>query len=234
MGVTDYRVVIPAAGGGRRLGGSIRKQYLHIGGRTVLEHAIHAVLDHEAAAGVVVVISPDDKLWPELNHRLTAPVESVSGGATRARSVLAGLNHLARGCGDDQLVLVHDAARPCLNRKDLAKLVEVAANDDAGALLAVTMTDTVKRVADGRVCETLNRDTLVRAVTPQAFRLGVLKAAVQEALDRGVDPTDECAAMEMAGHRPCVVTGSSDNIKVTFPDDLDHAEQILARRRSGS
>lgn len=233
MSGTDYWVVIPAAGSGRRLGGGIRKQYLHIGNKTILEHAIHATRRHPDSAGVVVVIAEDDDLWPDIDTRLPLPVRTVTGGATRARSVLAGLEHLAGFCAQDQLVLVHDAARPCLSREDLHQLLAVAKTELDGAVLAVAMTDTVKRVADGRVAQTLAREDLVRAVTPQVFRLGALRSAIEAALAAGEEPTDECAAMERAGYRPRVVLGGSDNIKVTFPADMEHAEQILAKRGAG-
>ena len=230
MSGADYWVVIPAAGSSRRLGGEIRKQYLHIGNKTILEHAVHATRSHRDSAGVVVAIAADDDLWPDIDVRLPLPVRTVTGGATRARSVLAGLEHLADFCAHDQLVLVHDAARPCLSRQDLRQLLTVATGELDGAVLAVAMTDTVKRVADGRVAQTLPREDLVRAVTPQAFRLGALRSAIEAALAAGVEPTDECAAMERVGYRPRVVLGSSDNIKVTFPGDLEHAERILAQR----
>jgi len=150
------------------------------------------------------------------------------GGTERADSVLAGLMALPGTVDDDQWVLVHDAARPCLRALDLARLLTVGQADPVGALLAAPVRDTLKRADHlGHSQATEPRDWLWRALTPQLFRRGGLTRALQAALRAGVKITDEAMAMERLGLRPCLVEGSEDNIKVTTQGDLPLAEFIL-------
>jgi 2-C-methyl-D-erythritol 4-phosphate cytidylyltransferase len=161
-------------------------------------------------------------------------VVAVEGGATRARSVLNGLQSLITAAADDW-VLVHDAARPCLLRRDLRALIVACRRDAVGGLLATPIADTVKQAdEDGRSLRTLPRERLWRAQTPQMFRHGVLSNALGQALAEGFEPTDEAAAIEKQGLRPLLVEGSPFNVKVTRPADLAFAEAALksARRQS--
>ncbi|MFY2764200.1 2-C-methyl-D-erythritol 4-phosphate cytidylyltransferase [Arenimonas sp. MALMAid1274] len=225
--------VVPAAGRGSRFGGERPKQYLSLAGRTLLEHSLRAVLSHDDVDGVMVALSPDDRDWPGWRDLGGKPVLTCIGGAERADSVLAGLQALPGTVSEDQWVLVHDAARPCLRALDLARLLTVGQADPVGALLAAPVRDTLKR-ADrvGRSQSTEPRDWLWRALTPQLFRRGGLTRALEAALRAGVRVTDEAMAMERLGLKPCLVEGSEDNIKVTTPADLALAEFILAQARA--
>lgn len=218
--------VIPAAGSGSRMAAACPKQFLEIGGSSLLRHSLQAVLACEAVVGVVVALPEADPRAAEFTR--TGRVDVVSGGNRRADSVLAALRHLQKIANNDDWVLVHDAARPCVPVADIRRLIDQVATSGNGALLAQPMVDTVKQVdAGGRVCATLDRGVLWRAQTPQMFRLGSLLAALQAALDAGVEVTDEAAAMEWAGHPVQLVAGSARNIKVTVAEDLRLAAWYL-------
>jgi 2-C-methyl-D-erythritol 4-phosphate cytidylyltransferase / 2-C-methyl-D-erythritol 2,4-cyclodiphosphate synthase len=223
----DYWLVMPAAGRGRRLAGdgALAKQYLPLAGRSVLEHALEPFLADPACLGIVVALAADDGRFAALPVARDPRVTAVTGGAERRDSVAAGLAWLrARVGAADPWVLVHDAARPCLPRADLARLLAALPGAPDGALLAVRIADTVKRGdAAGRVAATVPREALYRAQTPQAFRLGRLLAALAAC----PGATDEASAIEAAGARPLLVAGSAANIKVTEPDDLALAGRLL-------
>lgn len=226
--------VIAAAGRATRFGGPVPKPYLRIAGATLLEHCLRAFEALPGLAGGAVVLATGDRRFERLPPRLRRRVVAVEGGATRARSVLNGLQSLITAAGDDW-VLVHDAARPCLLRKDLRTLIAACRRDAVGGLLATPVADTVKHAdEDGRSLRTLPRERLWRAQTPQMFRHGVLSKALGQALAEGFEPTDEAAAIEKQGLRPRLVEGSPYNVKVTRPADLAFAEAALkaARRQS--
>jgi 2-C-methyl-D-erythritol 4-phosphate cytidylyltransferase len=224
--------VVPAAGRGQRFGAEQPKQYLTLAGRTVLEHSLRAVLDHDDVDGAVVVLAPDDSDWPGWRDIGGKSVITCVGGAERADSVLAGLHALPATVNEDQWVLVHDAARPCLRPRDLARLLAVGQADPVGALLAAPVRDTLKRADQvGRSQATEPRQWLWRALTPQLFRRGGLTRALEAAIRAGVKVTDEAMAMERLGLRPCLVEGSEDNIKITTPSDLALAEFLLSSGR---
>lgn len=146
-------------------------------------------------------------------------------------SVLAGLKKLAAHAAASDWVLVHDAARPCLQRADLRRLTEQLRNDAVGGLLAAPVVDTLKRADDGdRVAQTVSREKLWRALTPQMFRRDVLQRALQSAMANGVAVTDEAQAVEALGLRPRLIAGDADNIKITLPEDMFRAERILRSR----
>ena len=222
-----YIALIPAAGIGTRLGGDLPKQYLPIGARTMLEHAIDAMLADSRIDRVFVVVASADTHW----QSLTVDDDRVEflpvGGASRAESVRNGLIAIAARVGDDDRVLVHDAARPCLTEQQLARLIDEVGDDDSGGLLAVPLADTLKRGEDGRVGITLERAGLWCAQTPQLFRAASLRAALGGALE---DITDEAGAMERSGHAPRLVVGGAGNLKVTTAEDLVLARAILAEQ----
>ncbi len=223
--------IVPAAGRGMRFGGQVPKQYLEIAGQPLIGHALGALLSHPLIAGAVVALAPDDEHWPGWNSLHGKPVLRCTGGGERADSVLSALLALPQEFGEDGLVLVHDAARPNLHAADLDRLLEVACLDSSGAILAAPVRDTLKRAdPDGRVLSTEPRERLWRALTPQAFRRGVLTAALLGAARDHVQVTDEAMAMERAGFHPRLIEGREDNIKVTTPADRDLAEFLLSRR----
>ena len=218
-----FWAVIPAAGVGARMAADRPKQYLQLGGRSILEHSLGCFLDHPGLKGLVVSLAFDDPFWPTLQCAGDSRIARVDGGRERADSVLNALLHLhAQGASDDDWVLVHDAARPNLSREDLDKLLNQLADDPVGGLLAVPARDTLKRVdKHGRVAETIDRSLIWQAYTPQMFRLGALHQALADSLVADANITDESSAMEWAGLAPRLIEGRSDNIKVTRPEDLE-------------
>ena len=226
-------VVVPAAGSGARFGAGLPKQYQQLAGRPMIAHTLARLLAHPAIEGAMVAIAADDIHWAMLAMRLDKPLLACEGGADRADSVLAAVRALPDSVADDALVLVHDAARPCVRRSDLDRLIDAAQNDPVGALLALPLRDTLKRGdAQARVLATEPREQLWRAQTPQAFRRGALTRALEQARADGVAITDDAMAMERLGLQPLLVEGSEDNIKVTVTADLALAERILAAQRS--
>jgi 2-C-methyl-D-erythritol 4-phosphate cytidylyltransferase len=224
-------VLIPAAGVGRRMGTELPKQFLRLGSRTVLEHTLSIFLEHPAIRGVVLVLGVGVDVAGLDTARAQGRLFEVPGGAERADSVRNGLEFLARHGNPQDWVLVHDAARPCLPPEDLERLIQTLMEDPVGGILASPSTDTLK-LSDvgGRVQETLDRDRVWRALTPQMFRLGLLLEALTAARAAGVSVTDESSAMERMGFRPRLVEGSPMNIKITRIEDLDAARVYLTKQ----
>jgi 2-C-methyl-D-erythritol 4-phosphate cytidylyltransferase len=222
--------LIPAAGSGARMGEDRPKQYIELAGRPMLEHAVGALLAVPAVETVFVVLTPGDGYFRDLDfgadaHRI-APL--YCGGMSRRDSVLNGLIAASSLLDPDDWVLVHDAARPCLARADLLKLIDAVMADGSGGLLAVPVADTLKRAnAAGRAESTPSREGLWQAQTPQMFRHGVLL----EALNKAGQVTDEASAVEQLGMQPLLVEGSRNNLKVTYPADIVMAESLLKGRK---
>jgi 2-C-methyl-D-erythritol 4-phosphate cytidylyltransferase len=237
-----FWVVIPAAGSGRRMSAAGRphstpKQYLPLAGRTVIEWAVAPLLEHPGCQAACVVLAADDEQWQTLPVSHEPRICIARGGAERADSVRAGLAAVAAPvavrpqCGEDDWVLVHDAARPCLSMTDLQHLLDSLHADPVGGLLAAPLVDTLKRAdAAQRVAQTLSREALWRAQTPQMFRCGLLQRALAAAATHGLAVTDESQAVELAGHQPKLVAGHPDNLKITVSADLQQAERILRAR----
>ena len=228
-----FWAVIPAAGVGARMAADRPKQYLQLGGRTILEHSLGCFLDHPRLKGLVVSLAIDDPYWPTLACATDPRIQRADGGSERSGSVLNALLQLnALGASDEDWVLVHDAARPNLSRDDLDKLLAELADDPVGGLLAVPARDTLKRVdKHGRVVDTIDRRLIWQAYTPQMFRLGALHRALADSLVADAVITDEASAMEWSGQAPRLIEGRSDNIKVTRPEDLEWLKLRWANRR---
>lgn len=223
--------LLPAAGSGRRFGGEVPKQYLHAAGKPLIEHALDALLSHPAVDGAVVALAADDPHWPGWTSMHGKPVMTCVGGGERADSVLAALHALPDSVAQDELLLVHDAARPNLYPGDIDNLIDFANACDDGAILAAPVRDTLKRAdAEAHVVATEPRASLWRALTPQAFQRGLLQRALASAKAGGIVATDEAMAVERLGLRPVLVEGREDNLKVTTPADLALAEFLLARK----
>ena len=223
-------VIVPAAGRGTRFGAGTPKQYQTVAGLTLIEHSLRALLGHPEVDAAMVALSPDDPFWAGWREMAGKPIYTCLGGAERADSVLAALQALPATVSEDQWVLVHDAARPCLRAVDLSRLLAIGRADPIGAILAAPVRDTIKRAdGEGRCSMTEPREALWRAMTPQMFRRGGLTRALQAALRVGAVVTDEAMAMERLGLKPRLVEGAEDNIKVTTPADLALAEYILKR-----
>ena len=228
-----YHAIVPAAGSGSRFGAALPKQYLPLCGRPMIFHALHTLAQHPKIDRVWVVLSPGDQEWQKYDWQaLGAKLDTVyCGGATRAESVTNGLRAAETALADDDWVLVHDAARPCLDARLLDDLIECLANDPVGGLLATPVADTLKRAdAEGRAAATEPRAGLWQAQTPQMFRAGLLREALQKAQDNAADITDEASAVERLGLRPRLVPSASNNFKVTYPADFRLAERLLMER----
>ena len=222
--------VVPAAGVGSRMKADRPKQYLKIHGKTILEHTVEKLLSHPQIAQIVVAISDGDPYYPELALNQNPKVIRVSGGSERADSVLSALNYIAeQQLGD--WVMVHDAARPCVQLSDIDKLISGAMSHDVGAILAAPVRDTMKRGAQGQIEHTVERADLWHALTPQMFRAKPLWKALSEALQHGASITDEASAFEWKGLSPALVAGRSDNFKITQPEDLALAEFYLSQNK---
>lgn len=234
--------LIPAAGSGQRLGGPLPKQYQPICGTPMLVHTVRALQTHPAIQHVFIVLSPTDTLFetycaPLLHHCTPLHV----GSTTRAGSVLAGLKAIPDTFAD-AWIFVHDAARPCLHKKDLSTLLSALNTSDplaSGYVLANPVADTLKRVerteesATVRVLETVPRDTLWQAQTPQVARCSTLLSALKHALNtHSQPPTDEAQALEWAGHTVQLVAAHHPNFKVTYSADQQLAEAVLSQHSS--
>lgn len=227
-------LVVPAAGIGTRAGGLIPKQYQPLSGRTLVEHTLERLLQLEPTA-IVVAIHPDDRHWQHLPVAQDIRIRTVTGGVRRMDSVRLALAALAAEADAEDWVLVHDAARPCITVADIRRLMSALQDHAVGGLLAVPVRDTVKRVRDTHaVVATEERADLWLAQTPQAFRFGILREALERAGARQEGCTDEAAAVEMLGHLPQVVRGRRDNIKVTDPEDFVLATAILEAQQRES
>lgn len=207
------------------MGGELPKQYAALGRKTMLEHAVDALLAEERIESVLIVVAPDDARWARLTFDRRVAIATV-GGATRADSVRNGLRVLAPRAQPGDCALVHDAARPCVTRAEVQRLIDTVGDSADGGLLAMPVADTIKREVDGRVAETVAREGLWRAATPQLFGLELLLRALDEAGDLAA-VTDEAGAVERLGFHPCLVACASSNIKVTTPEDWALAEAIL-------
>ena len=220
--------LIPAAGSGSRIAAGAPKQYLPLAGRPMLWHAVRAVCVPPVET-VFVVLAPEDTAFA--SHDWSAFGEQLEplycGGVTRRDSVYNGIVAAMGAVEADDWLLVHDAARPCLPRKDLESLVRETRDDEVGGILGLPVAETVKRVVENRIESTQDRSGLWLAQTPQMFRAGLLAQALKRA--KGT-PTDEAAAIEQMGLRPRLVAGSRENLKVTWPEDLAIAEAILKGR----
>lgn len=233
MARTGVYALIPAAGQGRRVGGSVLKQYLPMAGRPVLAHAIEALRRHPGISDVTVVLAEDDPELDVAKDPAFDGIHTVTGGASRAQSVLNGLHAIAGRCAASDWVLVHDAARPCLPAACLDELMDKGLAHPDGAILALPVRDTLKRAGkDGTILDTVGRNHLWAAQTPQLFPLQRLTGALEALIAEGVAPTDEASAMQYAGARPLLVMGSPANIKITWPGDVAIAQAWLGAEHS--
>ena len=231
MAVADrIWAVVPAGGTGSRMAQAIPKQYLEIAGTPIIEYTLRTLLRHKDLQRITVCVSTDDKHWPTLAIAGDPKITTAPGGPTRAESVLSGLKSLSPVAKDDDWVLVHDAARPCLKVDLLNNLVESLQGDKVGGILALQASDTLKQAhEDGSqtIAMTLNRSHVWMAQTPQMFRYRVMVDCLEQALQQGVPITDEASALEWAGYQPRLIQGDARNIKITTPEDLELAEFLL-------
>jgi 2-C-methyl-D-erythritol 4-phosphate cytidylyltransferase / 2-C-methyl-D-erythritol 2,4-cyclodiphosphate synthase len=219
--------LIVAAGRGSRFGGCLPKQYLPLGGATVLHHAVAALAAHPAICDVLVAIRPEDRsLFDRATEGLRV-LRPVAGGATRQESVRLGLEALA--AYHPRRVLIHDGARPFADSALIDRVIDGLERAPA-VIPALVLRDTIKRAQDGVILETIDRSALRRAQTPQGFHFDAILAAHRAAA--GHELTDDSAVAEAAGLTPLLVAGSEDNLKVTTAEDLTAAERMIAAQQS--
>lgn len=226
----NFYALIPAAGSGSRMQDQLPKQYLPLAGKPMIFHTLHTLCNSPRLSGIFVVLAPHDPEWQR--HDWSGFSDKLvcfpCGGATRAQSVLNGLK-AARDealVGDEDWVLVHDAARPCLTQAQLDRLLDELCDDEVGGLLAIPVADTLKRNnGSGRVACTESRENLWQAQTPQMFRCKLLVEALSMA--GGATMTDDAGAIEALGYQPKLVLGDARNLKITYPQDLALAELML-------
>lgn len=228
-GLIKFWAVVPAAGVGKRMQSDRPKQYLELAGKTVIEQTLTRLLGAQVFSAIAVAVSDEDPYWPELELSRHPRVVTAPGGKERADSVLSALKSLRGQADDNDWVLVHDAARPCITSGDIHKLIDTLADDEVGGILALSSHDTLKDVQGDAIVGTLDRRHIWRALTPQMFRYGMLRAALIET-EGNPAVTDEASALELKGLNPKIVEGRSDNIKITRPEDLALATFYLERQ----
>ena len=227
--------IVPAAGTGSRFGSDKPKQYAHLAGKTVLEHTLERLLHIESTA-IIVALNPSDTYWQNLDIFSNPTLRTCDGGEQRADTVLRALHSIASEADEMDWVLVHDIARPCIRVSDIQQLINRLAHHPTGGLLATPISDTIKRVKDSAdntnltVLETVPREYLWAASTPQMFRYGLLTKALEHCTEKGLTPTDEANALEQIGIQAAIVPACSDNLKITHPHDITLAEAILSNQ----
>lgn len=225
-----YYTIITAAGIGSRMQSAVPKQYLELQGKPVLVHTVERFLSYPKIEKIVVVLQQDDQYWPKLQIADQDKIMTANGGKERCQTVLNGLRRLEDIVKPYDWVLVQDAVRPCLTHSDLDKLINTVDDHQIGGLLGAPLVDTIKRVnTNGTVNKTMERKHLWAAFTPQMFRFQLLKDALHHAISVQEFVTDDAAAIELSGHQPLMVEGRRDNIKITYPQDLQLAEYYLSR-----
>jgi 2-C-methyl-D-erythritol 4-phosphate cytidylyltransferase len=233
-----FHVIIPAAGVGNRMAQQsntvLPKQYLPLAGKPMISHTIQVFFNHPRITSIHVALSQDDVFWRGLTLDPATKLKlHYSGGESRSETVLNTLNALA--VAEDDWILVHDAARPGLTHQLLDNLLNTLENDEVGGLLALPLADTLKQAdAENRTQKTIPRDHLWQAQTPQMFKYGVLKHALQANIHAPSRPafTDEAEAIEAQGLQPKLVQGELRNLKVTYPQDLEILEALLQEKEA--
>lgn len=217
--------LVLAAGSGTRIGDAVPKQYIALAGKPMMFHSIETLASVPRVERVYVVLSPMDRHWGSHDWTLDKVEAIFCGGATRGESVMNSLKHLSDKMTGDDWVLVHDAARPCLQKELVEQFVDELEDDAVGGLLAMPLTDTLKSADENlRVAATIPRLELWRAQTPQMFKRDLLIRG----LEKKPAATDEAEAVESIGYyAPRLVEGENTNIKVTFAEDIAIAEVIL-------
>ena len=230
MTKTKFWGIVPAAGVGKRMNADRPKQYLLLSEKTVIEQTLIRLIDAQVFEKIIVAISDDDPYWNDLSISTHERIIRAKGGKERADSVLNALTAIENQADENDWVLVHDAARPCITSEDIQKLILELHHDDIGGILALSSHDTLKDVDGLQIISTHDRNRIWRALTPQMFRYGALKKALEINQGNGAI-TDEASALEFQGFSPKIVEGRSDNIKITRPEDLALAQFYLSQQK---
>lgn len=234
-----YWAIIPAAGVGQRMANAgLAKQYLRLVDKTVIQASMSCFLQHPKISAIVVALHVEDQSWSKLNFTLDKPIYTVTGGDTRAHSVQLALQRIMSDANDDDFVLVHDAARPCLQCSDLDLLINELTQEEVGGILAAPVSDTIKQAntsnTKAEIASTIDRSKLWKAFTPQMFRVAILKKALMYCFENNIQITDEASAVEALGLRIRLVRGREDNIKITRQEDIAFAEAIIKGHRENN
>ena len=229
MKKNKYFLVVPASGIGQRMNSKIPKQYLKLeNGLSILDQCLESTLSSEFISGFIVALDKKDKLFKSSVFAAHEKLISiVNGGKERFLSVQSALSELSQIAKPDDWVLVHDAVRPCIKKDDIHKLIEEVGDDKVGGILADKVVDTVKQKNSNGLVSTIDRKKLHLAQTPQMFRFGILKEAIEKAIKLNIHVTDESEALECLGYSIRIVDGSSSNIKITTQKDLELANYYL-------
>lgn len=234
LGMVRFHVIIPAAGTGSRMANVLPKQYLPLAGKPMISHTIQVFFNHPRIASIHLALSPDDGFWRGLTLDPTTKLKlHYTGGESRSETVLNTLQAIE--VAEDDWILVHDAARPGLTHALLDNLLNTLESDAVGGLLALPLADTLKQAnAENRAEKTIPRDGLWQAQTPQMFKYGVLKHALQANTGAASRAhfTDESEAVEALGLKPILVQGELRNLKVTYPQDLEMLEALFAKEKA--
>ena len=228
--------IVPAAGIGSRVGSSIPKQYIRVNGLSIIEHTLKKLAGCKEISKVIVALSKTDEYFINLSTVHAYPIHIVEGGVERSDSVLSGLEYLKTIAADDDWVLVHDAARPCVLLEDINSLISKLKKHKVGGILGLPVRDTMKRVSNSnmqcKIQSTVERENLWHALTPQMFRIGTLYSALVECKKNNLVITDEASAIEQVGLKPEMVEGRACNIKITQADDLQLAAFYLGQQET--
>lgn len=223
--------IIPAAGSGSRFSKTALKQYQIIQEQTVLQHTVARIMQLDVA-GCVLAIGENDHFAQTLSFKNNHKLHFCLGGQERVNSVLNALQYLSKITAEDDWVMVHDAARPCVDLSSLNGLIETAIAQNTHAILATPVRDTLKKSSlNNSIEKTVSRESLWQAQTPQMSKIGTLKRAIEQALVAQVNITDEASALEFIGESVQLVQGRADNIKITYPEDLILAKLILESQK---
>ena len=229
MNKDKYFLVVPASGIGQRMNSTIPKQYIILeNGLTILDQCLNTILSNDLISGFIVALDKKDSYFNSSNFAKDPKLISIAtGGKERFNSVLNALNALDQNAKPNDWVLVHDAARPCIRKEDINKLIEEVADDKVGGILANRIVDTVKQINNGGLVSTIDRQKLYIAQTPQMFRYAILKDSIEKAIKSNMHITDESEALESLNYSIRIVEGSSSNIKITTQEDIHLANYFL-------
>lgn len=223
-----FWAIVPAAGVGSRFSADIPKQFHQLNGKLVAEHTLRRILNLSIINAIYAPCDMSSAYWSKVPAVSNKRVQLIAGGDKRAQSVLNGLIAIQSFASEDDWVLVHDMARPCVTPENIGQLIAALVGHPVGGILAAPINDTLKIInGDNQILETANRSEFRSAQTPQMFRFGLLKASIHSMLKDNKIPTDEASAVEYSGHQAMVVEGRQDNIKITRREDLAIAAAIM-------
>ena len=224
--MAKFHIIIPAAGSGSRMGLGQPKQYLSIHKQTLIERVIRVFDNISLINSIHIALHSNDEIWKTLNLSFSSKVNThYCGGESRAETVLNTLKTIRGYVDESDWILVHDAARPGIEGKDVERLIDALKDDSVGGLLAYPLADTIKKSnKEDRVVESPSREHLWQAQTPQMYRYKMLSHALEKF--EGI-PTDESQAIERLGEKPKLIKGNFKNFKITYPEDLNILEQLI-------